>query len=82
MNVWDEKTIDGLGGVTQKIRIYDYGSEAPSLGFQRILNLVMVQMLFSFLFWLGWNIHLITSLNPKLIMQILPTIQEENDWVM
>ena len=25
---------------------------------------------------------LINPFNPKLIMQILPTIQEENDWVM
>ena len=24
----------------------------------------------------------INPFNPKLIMQILPTIQEENDWVM
>ena len=26
--------------------------------------------------------NFINPFNPKLIMQILPTIQEENDWVM
>ena len=30
----------------------------------------------------GWSCHLFNSFNPKLVMQILPTIQEENDWVM
>ena len=33
-------------------------------------------------FWLAFEPHNLNPFNPKLIMQTLPTIQKENDWVL